>query len=245
MPNVAERAVGSNSFDAVKIMTSISVPNEFIPSEEFEVRLDLANVGKRPGLLVRIDDLVPRRCKVTMVPSYCSLEGSSLNMRGRRLEPLSVESISVLVQIADVVSVSLSPQVTYVDESGDFRTIRVEEAKILPVVEFDYKSAQAVFNYLVDAFVQDCVKRRLSTEKSGWRSFPQIIEGAGVPKRSLYGPGGRLGRGLSELQRKGLVDLETFVGERGRGGHILKAKIRHSKESVKRYIKEKAPNLLM
>ena len=66
-----------------------------------------------------------------------------------------------------------------------------------------------------------------------------------MPKRSLYGPGGRLGHGLSELHRKGLIDLETFVGERGRGGHILKARIHHTKESVKRYVREKAPNLPM
>jgi predicted ATPase len=245
MPDVAERAAGSNGYDAVKIMASISVPNEFVPSEAFEVKLDVANVGKRPGLLVRIDDLVPRRCEVMRVPYYCTLEGSSLNMRGRRLDPLSVESVSVSVQIADVVGVSLSPQVIYVDELGEFRTIRVEEAKILPVVEFKSKAAQVVFNYLVDAFVEDCVKRRLGVEKSGWRSFPQIIKGAGVSKRSLYGAGGRLGHGLSELQRKGLVDLETFVGERGRGGHILRVRVHHSKESVKRYVKEKAPDLLI
>ncbi len=239
MPGVTDRLVGSNGFDVAKIVASISVPNEFVPSEEFEVRLDVANVGKKPGLLVRIDDLVPRRCKVMKLPSYCALEGSSLNMTGRRLEPLSVESISVSIQIADVVGISVSPQVTYIDELGNFRTIRVDEAKILPVVEFESKAAQHVFNYLVDTFVEDCVKRKLGAEKSGWRSFPQIIKGAGVSKRSLYGTGGRLGHGLSELQRKGLVDLEIFVGERGRGGHILRVRVHHTKESVKRYIKER------
>jgi hypothetical protein len=97
----------------------------------------------------------------------------------------------------------------------------------------------------VDAFVEDCVKRRLSVEKSGWRSFPQIIKGAEVSKRSLYGDSGRLGHGLSELQRKGLVDLETITGERGRGGHVLSVRIYCEKELVRRYVKEKAPDLLI
>ena len=243
MPDLTEKAAASNGFESVKIRASFSVPKEFVPSEEFEVKLDLANVGKRPGLLVRIDDLVPPRCKVLRVPSYCALEGASLNMRGKRLEPLSVESVSIWVQIADIAGVSLSPRVVYVDELGNFKTAIVEEVKILPVVEFESKVAQVVFNYLVDAFVGDCVKRRLGADKSGWRSFPQVIKGAEVSKRSLYGAGGRIGHGLSELQRKGLVEVETLLGERGRGGHILRVRIHHAKELVKRYVKEKAPSL--
>jgi hypothetical protein len=160
------------------------------------------------------------------------------------LDPFSVESVSVWVQIPYVVGVSLSPNVVYVDELGNFRATRVEEVKILPVVEFESKVAQVVFNFLVDAFVEDCVKRRLGVEKSGWRSFPQIIRGTGVSKRSFYGAGGRVGHGLSELQRKGLVELETLIGERGRGGHVLRVRIHYEKELVKKYIKEKAPDLL-
>ncbi len=244
MLSLTEKAPGLNGFEPINIRARVSAPKEFVPSEEFEVKLDLTNVGKGSGSLVRIEGLVPPRCKVLKVPSYCALEGSSLNMRGRRLDPLSVESVSVWVQMADAAVVSLSPEVVYVDEVGNFRTTRVEEAKILPVVKFESKAAQVVFNYLVDAFIEDYEKRRLSVEKSGWRSFPQIIKGAGVSKRSLYGAGGRLGYGLSELQRKSLIDLETLLGERGRGGHILRVRIHHEKELVRRYVREKAPNLL-
>jgi tetratricopeptide (TPR) repeat protein len=245
MPDSTEKAAGLNDFESVNIRARLSVPKEFTPGEKFQVKLDLANVGKKAGLLVRIEGLVPRRCKVLRVPSYCAMEDDSLNMGGRRLKPLSVESVSIWVQIREMVGVNLSPRVVYVDELGNFRTIRVEETKILPIVEFESKVAQVVFNYLVNAFVEDCVKRRLSVEKSGWRSFPQIIRGAGVSKRSLYGDGGLLGHGLSELQRKGLIHLKTFRGERGRGGHILRARIHHKKELVRRYIKEKAPDVSM
>jgi hypothetical protein len=240
---VPSEVTEGETVESVNIRASVCVPEEFVPGEEFQVKLDLANVGNKPVLLVRIEGLVPPRCKVLRMPSYCTLEGASLNMRGRRLDPLSVESVSIWVQTVDVASVSLSPSVVYVGELGNFKTLGVEEAKILPVVEFESMVAQVVFDYLVDEFVEDCVKRRLSVEKSGWRSFPQIIKGAGVPWRSLYGASGRLGHGLSESQRKGLVDLETFGGERGRGGHILRVKIHHKKELVRRYVKEKAPNL--
>lgn len=243
MPDSTEKPAGLNNFEFVNIRAHLSVPKKFIPGEEFQVKLDLVNVGKKSGLLVRVEGLVPRRCKVLRVSSHCILEGDSLNMKGKRLDPLSVESVSVWVQVKEMTAISLSPRVVYVDEQGNFRTIKVEEVTILPIVEFESKEAMVVFNYLIDAFVKDSVKRRLSTEKSGWRSLPQIIKETGVPKRSLYGPSGRLGTGLSELQRKGLIDLRAFHGERGRGGHILKVRVHHKKELVRRYAKEKAPNL--
>jgi len=40
-----------------------------------------------------------------------------------------------------------------------------------------------------------------------------------------------------------LIDLRAFRGERGRGGHILRVRISHRKELVKRCIKEKALNV--
>jgi hypothetical protein len=175
------------------------------------------------------------------MPSYCALEDDSLSLKGKRLNPLSVESVGVWLQVTEMVGLRFSPRVVYVDELGNFRTIHIEEAQILPAVRFESEGAQAIFNCLVDAFVEDSVKRRLSVEQSGWRSLPQIMKGAGVSKRSVYGASGHLGSGLAELRRTGLVDLGTFRG-RGRGGHILKVRIHRGNEWVRRYVKEKAPD---
>jgi len=243
MPDSTEKPAGLNNFESVNIKARLSIPKEFIPDAEFQIKLDLVNVGKKTGLLVRIENFVPPKCKVVSVPSHYVLENDSLNMKGKRLDPLSVESIRLLVQVREMTSISVSPRVVYVDEFGNFKTVKVKEAKILPVVKFESKETQIIFNYLVNAFVEDSVKRRLNIEKSGWRSLPQIIIKTGVPKRSLYGLGGRLGTGLSELQRKGLIDLRTFRGERGRGGHILRVRISLKEELVRRYIKEKALNV--
>ena len=243
MPDSTEKPAGLNNFESVNIKARLSIPKEFIPDEEFQIKLDLVNVGKKVGLLVRVERLVPPKCKVVRAPSHYILEDDSLNMKGKRLDPLSVESIRLLVQVREMTSISLSPRVIYVDEVGNFKTVIVEEVKILPVVKFKSKEAQVIFNYLVNAFIEDSVKRRLSIEKSGWRSLPQIIKEVSVSKRSLYGSGGRLGTGLSELQRKGLIDLRAFHGERGRGGHILRVRISHRKELVKRCIKEKTLNV--
>ena len=243
MPNSTEKPAGLNNFESVNIKARLSVPKEFISGEEFQIKLDLANVGKKACLLVRVEGFVPRKCKVLKVSSNCVLEDDSLNMKGKKLDSLSIESISVWVQVKGTVGISLSPRVIYIDEFGEFRTIEVKRAKILPVVEFESKESQVIFEYLVAAFMKDSVRRRLNIERSGWRSLPQIIKETGVSKRSLYGSGGRLGYGLSELQRKGLIDLRAFRGERGRGGHILKVRVHHKKELVRRYVKEKRLNI--
>jgi len=242
MPDSTEKAAGLNEFESVNIRARLSVPDEFVRGKEFQVKLDLVNVGKKPGLLVRVEGLVPRACNVLKMPSYCALEDDSLNLKGRRLSPLSVESVSVSLEVTGMVGLRLAPRVVYVDELGNFRTIRVEEAQILPAVTFESEDTQAVFTYLVDAFVEDSVRRRWSVEQAGWRSLPQIMKGAGVSKRSVYGAGGRVGSRLAELRRTGLVDLGTFRG-RGRGGHILKARIHRENELVRRYVREKAPDL--
>jgi len=244
MPDSTEQATGLNEFESVNVRARLSVPDEFVPGEEFQVKLDLINVGKKPGLLVRVEGLVPRRCEVLKMPSYCALEDESLSLKGKRLDPLAVESVGVWLQVTEMVGLRLSPRVVYVDELGNFRTIRVERAQILPAVTFESEDARAIFTYLVDAFVEDSMRRRRSVEQAGWRSLPQIMKSAGVSKRSVYGAGGQVGSGLAELRRTGLVDLGTFRG-RGRGGHILKARIHRENELVRRYVREQAPDLSM
>jgi tetratricopeptide (TPR) repeat protein len=239
MPDSTEKAAGLNDFESVNIQARLSVPKDFIPGQNIQLRLDLVNVGKKHGLLVRVEGLVPPGAKAVVEPPIYSLENGSLNMRGKRLEPLAVESVNVKAQVEDMVTISLMPRVVYVDELGNFRTHQVKMVKIHPVVDFESETARRVFDYLINAFTQDFRTRSMSIERSGWRSLPHIIEGAKVSKASLYGVSGRVGPVLSELKKKGLIDLTVFHGQRGRGGHILKARICYEKESVKRYVQEK------
>jgi hypothetical protein len=47
------------------------------------------------------------------------------------------------------------------------------------------------------------------------------------------------GRAVSELERRGLVETRVFLGERGRGGKILKMRISYDKETIKRHIDQR------
>jgi hypothetical protein len=239
MPDSTEKAAGLNDFESVNIQASLSVSKNFTLGQKIQIKLDLANVGKRPGLLVRVEGLTPPGAAAIVEPPCYSLENSSLDMKGRRLEPLAVESVSVEAQVEDLEPISLAPRIVYVDELGNFRAHQVKSVRVYPIVMIESGKAQKIFDYLISAFTQDFKTRSMRKEESGWRSLPQIIRGAKVSKSSLYGVGGRLGYGLSELEKKGLIDLTVLGRQRGRGGHVLSVRICHEKETIRRYVKER------
>jgi len=104
------------------------------------------------------------------------------------------------------------------------------------VFKFKTEAARLVFDHLVNAFVDDYMKRRLFVEEAGWRSLVQIAKDAHVSFRSVYGNERQRGSAISELERRGLIEIRIFTGKRGRGGRIVRARIPYEKETMKRYI---------
>jgi hypothetical protein len=104
------------------------------------------------------------------------------------------------------------------------------------------KNAQKVFEYLTKAFVEDYMRRRLTLEKSGWRTFMQIIKNTEIPKSSIYGTKSHHGPAILELEKRGIIEIRIFPGERGRGGNIMKARISYEKDEIKQYIVKRYVN---
>jgi len=102
--------------------------------------------------------------------------------------------------------------------------------------EFVNEAAQKIFSYLTEAFIDDYMRQKLSLDKSGWRTLMDTIKHGDVPKSSVYGTHGGMGSAISELEKRGLVEIRVFPGERGRGGRILKMRPAYEKETIKRYI---------
>ena len=100
------------------------------------------------------------------------------------------------------------------------------------------KRAQKAFDFLIGAFVEDYMQRRLPVEVSGWRTLMDVVKHGRISRRMVYGNGGYHGRAISELERRGLVEIRIFPGERGRGGRILKLRVFYEKETIRRSIDE-------
>jgi adenylate cyclase len=95
---------------------------------------------------------------------------------------------------------------------------------------------KALFDFLVGAFIEDYMGKRLYIEQSGWRSLVQVADSCKIPQRALYGRSGRYGPSMNELLSRGLVELRTFTGHRGRGGSAIKVRIAYDREPTKRYV---------
>jgi hypothetical protein len=112
----------------------------------------------------------------------------------------------------------------------------VENADEKLSFEFNVVAAQKAFSFIVNAFIKDYMREKLSLEKSGWRTLMDMVKHGDVPKSSVYNAHGGIGSAISELAKRGLIEIRVFPGERGRGGRISKLRLAYEKETVKRYV---------
>jgi hypothetical protein len=104
-------------------------------------------------------------------------------------------------------------------------------------VQFKTEAARKTFSFLIHSFFEDFTRRRTLQVWSGWRTLMDIVKEAKVAKHNVYGMSGSRGRAISELERLGLVEARFFLGERGRGGRILKVRVVYENDFVRRYAK--------
>jgi len=208
--------------------------------EPFEVRLDITNVAVKPGLLVRIEGLFPSCFRVMDIAPKYKLEEGTVDVKGKGLQSRKVESIKMWVTSSESGIFHLSPKKIYVDDAGKFKVCQPDPmtVTVYPSGKFEFKmnNAERVFEYLTQAFIEDYMRRRLTVEKSGWRTFMEIIRKTKISKACLYGTRSRRGPAILELEKRGIVEVRIFPGERGRGGKIMKARVSYEKDIVKRHI---------
>ena len=240
-----------------EVQADLVAPKKVGVDEEYSLRLDIANVTGTPVTLVRVDGFVPPEFRVTVLPSYCKLQDVSVDLGARKLDPFRVEPIKLSLKATKAGVFNLNPRVAYVDERGKTRICMPKPVKMIvksthPVVgvesfaptsgtEFEFKTeaARGAFNFLVAAFIEDYMRRRLPPEWSGWRTLMDIVKHGRMSRRMVYGDGGYHGRVISELERRGLVEIRIFPGERGRGGRIIKVRVFYEKEIVRRHVDDR------
>ena len=99
-------------------------PWKVITGEEFELRLDLVNASRSPGLLVEAEDLVPSDFEVTALPAHCRIANGSVAMERHDIIAFQVETLTLKVKTSKPAAYTLGPQVHYIDELGEKRTCK-------------------------------------------------------------------------------------------------------------------------
>jgi tetratricopeptide (TPR) repeat protein len=241
-------------FEGAELQTSLMAPATVTVNQEFETRLDLINVSKNQRTIVDIKNILPEELKVTSISPGAQFKAGEIKFDDQTLHPLSVKSIKLSAQAAKAGHFTLNLQVHYIDDLGASKTAYVRTVKITvspsraqteieinssptqKETEFKSEAAQKIFEYLVKAFREDYLQKKMPQERSGWRSLMDLVKQAKVSRYSVYGFPSSQGQAMAELQHSGFVELRVFEGERGRGGKIAKTRICYEKENVKPHI---------
>jgi tetratricopeptide (TPR) repeat protein len=240
-------------FEHVNVQANLMAPICIGVNQPFNMRLDIVNVSRKQNDIVRIENVIPTEFEVLNSSPENSMRNAVIELQGNSVKPFSVKSIKLTLQTAMEGTFRLRPRIRYINDLGNKRTtfskaifinvktpINEEKGKPVAVegdkIEFESEAAQRAFDYLLKAFVEDYARRKFPQEKSGWRTLMDLVREGHVSQYSAYGTNRRQGLVPSELKHSGLIEVRVFVGERGRGGKILKLRITCAKEIVKKRI---------
>ncbi len=255
--------LGVERFDEAYVVGEMHTPQRELPvGSGLTYELEIANVGKTPATLVKLQDMVPEGVEFDTQKNVYSREDSFIDLKGKRLDYLKTHQVKVSLRAIHKGVFQLRPRLFYADDRGAYKsyqfpltTVSVLELgtpvttplsmemalpKIALPAEFRFETERAkeVFQCLVKEFLSDYMSKRIYVEKAGWRSLMDIVRQMKIPRSALYGPEGREGPILIELDRRGLVESRIFPKERGRGGAIKKVRVAYDNAIVKKIVEQ-------
>lgn len=246
--NQKKRQEAKIRFGKLKLCVNFMVRTRVKVEQKFEGRLDIVNVSRCPCYIKSIENFMDPRLEITSIsPSYKTGKGS-IDMGNDELNPFQIKTITLSFQAKYPGEISLNPKVIYIDDFGKTKMCNTKNIQIVvepiistkvEVIEFKSDYAQKAFNFLIEAFLEDYLKHKLPLEKSGWRTLMEVVKNGQVSKHSMYGRSGRGGKVTSELEHLGFVESRFFLGERGRGGRVLKIRVCHKKGNVKQFLDQR------
>jgi len=114
-----EMAVGLERFEHADVQAKlIQHEKEIRVGEDFNVEMQIANVGKEPVLLAKIEEILPAGFQLVAKPDYCHSEDAYLDMNGKRLDPLKTEEIGLVLRSFEKGTFEIRPRIVCVDETG-------------------------------------------------------------------------------------------------------------------------------
>lgn len=129
-----------NEFAHVNAEVNLMAPRLVTVGKEFEMRLDLVNVARKPCVIVRIEGIILPESKVTYLPASFSLQNYDIDTKSKKIGSFQVEPIKLKLKATKVGSYILNPGVIYVDDLGKTRICKPRPVTVTvhePLPEFE------------------------------------------------------------------------------------------------------------
>ena len=114
-----ELPVGLESFEHINIQAHLDCwIRELRVGETLEFEIDLINVGRYPAILLRFENLIPPGFAFIEKVGIYRRENGVINLRGRKLGPLSHDELKFALKANQKGTYALNPTVIFQDEAG-------------------------------------------------------------------------------------------------------------------------------
>ncbi len=111
-------------FSHVNINTSSISQTKLVANQTFPVRLDLVNVSRSQGLIVKVENL-PAELKIVEISPNCVIHDGEINFKDNCLKPFEVKTVKLTLKLPELTekeSFTLNPLITYIDDLGVTKT---------------------------------------------------------------------------------------------------------------------------
>jgi hypothetical protein len=126
-----ENAVGLERFEHADIQANVITRHKEIKvGENLDLEIELVNAGKGSALLTKITEIIPEGFELAEKPEMYRVEDSYLNMRGKRLDPLKMEEVMLVLKPKVQGTFELKPKILYLDENGKYKSHEPEPITI-------------------------------------------------------------------------------------------------------------------
>ncbi len=98
--------------------------------DNFEMRLDIINLSRGPGELVKFGGAIPSEFKVSSFPSFCSLREGNIEFGKKSVGPFQVETVKLMLEATKPGVYILKPEVTYVNDLGKAKAFKVNPVTV-------------------------------------------------------------------------------------------------------------------
>jgi tetratricopeptide (TPR) repeat protein len=249
-------------FEKLNVQSFLIMRQNVVVGEEVEVRLDLVNISTNQGRLVKVDGLCSPSCRVVSLSHLFKANNGSIVLNEKPIGSFQIVTINMTLVFHEDGTFKFEPLVFYADNSGIMKCTKADPLIItvkappskhklekIPLPSqnhfaFNFREAEKAYNFLLNAFEEDIVRAKLSQQDAGWRTLMEIVRNSQVSKHSMYGQSGRGGAAKQELSYLGLIEVQFFIGERGRGGRVLKIRVCCENDFVKKALRDRQIELV-
>ena len=105
-------------------------PKRVEVGKEFNMRLDLVNVARSSGTLVRVEGTVPADFKVNVTQPHYDIQNGSIELEKKTISPFKDEAITFMVQATKAGTFNLNPQLVYVDDLGETKMCKLKPVTV-------------------------------------------------------------------------------------------------------------------